>query len=106
MNLEEQECGQERAARECEEQECEEGAARAISAVCGQEWSEEQGAAHVNLVRATEGTELEAWKYFGVAQPLNKGELGEVAVDTQWVLTWKMLQGVKTVKARLVARGF
>ena len=33
-------------------------------------------------------------------------EVGKEVVETRWVLTWKDLEGKRTVKARLVARGF
>ena len=32
--------------------------------------------------------------------------LPKSSVDSRWVLTWKMVDGVKSAKARLVAKGF
>ena len=40
-----------------------------------------------------------------VCKPLEEGDSGKSAVDTRWVLTWKMVEGFKTVKARMVVRG-
>ena len=37
---------------------------------------------------------------------MRAGDVGKTAVGTRRVLTWKMVEGVNTVKARLVARGF
>ena len=45
--------------------------------------------------------ELDVWTQFKVCSPLEPGKCtGEVA-GARWVLTWKMVEGVKTVRARL-----
>ena len=66
------------------------------SRVLGLELSEEEEAAHADLVREARGE---------VFEPLKGGGVGETAVDARWVLTRKMVDGVKTVKARQVASG-
>ena len=38
-------------------------------------------------------------------KPLRMGEVGKTAVDTRRARTWKMVDGAKTVRARLAARG-
>ena len=43
---------------------------------------------------------------FKVSKPLPAGDVGETAVGTRRALTWKMVGGVRTVTARLVAKGF
>ena len=57
-------------------------------------------------VLAAETRELDAWTQFMVYSPMESGECNEEIVGTRWVLTWKMVGGVKTVKARLVAKGY
>ena len=37
---------------------------------------------------------------------MRAGDAGKTAVGTRWFLTWKLVEGVKTVKARLAAQGF
>lgn len=51
--------------------------------------------------------ELENWKKFDVYSEVDDdGEMGKAAISTRWVLTEKGDGKSKTVKARLVARGF
>ena len=51
------------------------------------ELSEEEGAAHAELVRKAENKELGAWESFGVSKPLKAVDFGKSAVDARWVLT-------------------
>ena len=71
----------------------------------GQELSEAEDAAHAELVRESEGEEPDAWKPFGVSKPFKAGDSGTSAVETRWVLGWKMVERVKTREARLAATG-
>ena len=48
---------------------------------------------------------LDAWNQFKVFSPLEPGRCAEEVVGTRWALTWKMVEGVKTAQARLVAKG-
>ena len=50
--------------------------------------------------------ELDAWCKFQVFSPVPQTTVTKDVVETRWVLTWKDLDGKRTVKARLVARGF
>ena len=50
--------------------------------------------------------ELDAWTRFKVYSPAKSGKCNEEVVGTCWILTWKMVEGVKTEKARLVAKGY
>ena len=38
--------------------------------------------------------------------PVKPGKCTKEVAGTRWVLSWKMVEGVKTVKARLVAKGY
>ena len=55
---------------------------------------------------AARARELDAWSQFKVYSPMEPGECDEEVVGTRWVLTWKVADGVKTVKACLVAKGY
>ena len=48
--------------------------------------------------------ELEARRQPEVFSPEEMGAQSKDPVDTRWVLTWKEVGGVKTVKARLTAK--
>ena len=50
--------------------------------------------------------ELDARTQFMAHIPLKPGKRTKELVGTRWVLTWKVVEGVKTVKARLVAKGY
>ena len=72
----------------------------------GQGSSQEEEAAHADLARAAKSKELDAWKSAGVFKLLKARVSRESAVGTRRVFTRKSVEDVKTVKARLVARGF
>ena len=57
-------------------------------------------------VAAAKGRELDAWCKFLAFYPVPKAKVMEDVVETRWVLTWKDLDGKRTVKVRLAARGF
>ena len=57
-------------------------------------------------VNAAKGRGLDAWCKFQVSPPVPQATVEKDVVETRWVLTWKDLDGKRTVKARLVARGF
>ena len=61
---------------------------------------------HGDLVASAKMKELEAWGKFKVFSPVKSNSLSKKSVDSHWVLTWKMVEGLKTVKARVVAKGF
>ena len=45
------------------------------------------------------GRELQAWEHFRVFSPVKPGTQPKDLVDTRWVLTWKEVEGEKTVRA-------
>ena len=49
---------------------------------------------------------LEAWGKFKVFSPAKESDISKKVIDSRWVLTWKMVDGIKKAKARLVAKGF
>ena len=49
--------------------------------VSGQEMSEEEAAAHAELVQEGEKKELDAWGPFGVSTPLKAGDFGTSTAD-------------------------
>ena len=55
---------------------------------------------------AAKTRELDSLGKFQVFSPIALGKVSKEVVDTRWVLTWKDVEGKRTVKARLVARGF
>ena len=50
--------------------------------------------------------ELAARKKFDVYTKRNACNVSKEIAQTRWVLTWKMVDGKKRVKAHLVAKGF
>ena len=59
----------------------------------------------VKEVEAAKCRELDDWCKFQAFSPVPSTKVTKDAVETRWVLTWKALEGKRTVKARLVARG-
>ena len=57
-------------------------------------------------MEAAKGRELDAWCKFQVFSPVPQTTVTKDGVETRWVPTWKDLDGKRTVKARLAARGF
>ena len=53
---------------------------------------------------AAKTRELDARAQFKVYNPLEPGKRTKEVVGTRWVLTWKMVEGVKTVRARLLKK--
>ena len=72
----------------------------------GQELSQDEERQFATEVIAAKNRELDAWGKFQVFSPISSGKVSKDVVDTRWVLTWKDVEGKRTVKARLVARGF
>ena len=52
------------------------------------------------------GRELDARSQFRAFSPCGPERCNKSVVGTRWVLSWKVVGGVKTVKARLVAKGY
>ena len=61
--------------------------------------------AYEKHVLEAKAREMDAWKQFKVYSPMEPGNCNKEIAGTRWVLTWKMVEGVKTVKARLAAKG-
>ena len=59
-----------------------------------------------NDVHAAETREVDARSQFKVYSFMELGECDRDVVGTRWVLTWKVADGVKTVRARLLATGY
>ena len=55
-------------------------------------------------VIAARTRDLDSWTQFKVYSPMEPGKCNKGGVGPRWVLTWKMVEGVKTVKARLAAK--
>ena len=60
---------------------------------------------HAELVAAGMSRELAPCGTFDVSSRYEDGEVRKQIVQTRWVLTWKMVDGKKCVKARPVAEG-
>ena len=54
---------------------------------------------------AAKDRELDAWCKFKVSSPASWKNVAKDIADTRWVLTWKSVEGGRTVKARTVAPG-
>ena len=81
-------------------------AAQVCDRPLGQELSRDDEIQFAKGVRAAKKRELDAWFKFQVSSPVPQKSATRGVVETRWVLTWKDLDGKRTVKARLVARGF
>ena len=60
---------------------------------------------HADLVREGKLRELAAWGKFDVYAQRNACHFSKKAAQTRWVLTRKMVDGEKCVKARVAAKG-
>ena len=80
-------------------------AADACNRISGQELPPEKELLYEKDVLAAKTRELDAWTQFKVFNPLEPGRCTKEVVGARWVLTRKMVEGVKTVKARLAAKG-
>ena len=72
----------------------------------GQELSSVDEQRFVKEVEAAKCRGLDAWCKFQVFSPVPQTKVTKDVVETRWVLTWKALEGKRTLKARLVSRGF
>ena len=61
---------------------------------------------HADLARKAKERELEARDQFKVSPFVKMGTQPKEMVDARRVLVWKEVDGVKTARARLVAKGY
>ena len=80
--------------------------AHECSRVSGQELTEEAERWHADPAREAKERKLVAWKQFKVLMPVKMDSQSKDVVDTRWALTWREAGGAKTVRARLVAKGY
>ena len=78
-------------------------AADECNRILAQELPPEEEQLYAKDVLAAKTRELDAWKQFKVFNSLEPGRRTREVVGARWVITWKMVEGVKTVKARLEA---
>ena len=71
----------------------------------GQDLTEERERTRVDLVRKADEKGLDVWKHVKVFPPVKMGSQSKDVADTRWALTWGVVEGAKTVRARLVAKG-
>ena len=71
--------------------------------ISGQELTPEEAELHADLVAAGKQREFAAWRKFDVFSPHEACKAKKQIVQTRWALTWKMVEGKKCAKARLVA---
>ena len=81
-------------------------AADECNRISGQELPHEEESVYAKDALAAKTRELNARTQFKVYSPLEPGKCPKEVVGTRWVLTWKLVEGVKTVKARLAAKGY
>ena len=74
--------------------------------ILGQELPREAEEMRADLANEGKRRELAARDKFDVSSPLRACKVQTQIVQTRWVLTRKMVEGKKCVKARLVAEGF
>ena len=72
----------------------------------GQELSPDDETRFAKEAGEAKNRELDAWCKFKVFSPVLWKHVAKDIVDTRQVLTWKDVEEGRTVKARLVARGF
>ena len=75
-------------------------AADECNRILGQELPPEEERLFAKDVLAAKTRELDVWAQFKVYNSLEPGKRTKDVVGTRWALTWKMVGGVKTVKAR------
>ena len=80
--------------------------AEGCSRVSGQELAEAAERLHADIARKAREKELEAWGQLKVFSPPKMGAQSEDIVDARWALTWKEVEGMITVEARFVAKGY
>ena len=61
---------------------------------------------HADLAQVAREKKIAAWQQCKVAQPLRQGCDSKSAVATWWIPEWKVVDGRKTVEARMASRGF
>ena len=66
----------------------------------GQELSAQEEHMNAELAASAKLQELDAWEKFKVFTPVRTSSLPKSPVDTRWVFTWKMVDVMKSVKAR------
>ena len=74
--------------------------------ILGQDSTEGEGRTFADLAHKVRVRGLVAREHFRVFSPEKSGAQSKDLVDTHWVLTWKEVDGEKTVKARLADRGY
>ena len=74
--------------------------------VLGAELSPEEEEQHAALLQAAKMEELVARQKFDIPEPRIGGNVSKQIAQARWVLTRKMVDGRKSVKARLVAEGY
>ena len=58
------------------------------------------------LERAAKIEEIDAWETLDAFDPRRDGEVSEKVAQTRWVITRKVVDGRRSVRARLVAKGY
>ena len=76
------------------------------SRVLGRELSSEEAGRYAELVKAAKIEEPGARREFGVFERRRDGNVSKQIARTRWVSTWRMVDGRKSVKARLAAKGY
>ena len=74
--------------------------------ILGKELTESEARTFSDLAHEAKVRESEAWAHFWVFSLVQPGTQSRDLVDTRWALTWKEFEGEKTIKVRLVARGY
>ena len=62
-------------------------------------------AANWQLVKESMLKELKSWNQLGSWEKIDRNDAKNI-IDSRWVVTWKMIDGKKGIKSRLVVRGF
>ena len=74
--------------------------------ILGREFTEHEERTFSDLAKKAKAKGLEARGHLRIYSPIQPGSQQKELADARRVLTWKAVEGLKTVKARLVARGF
>ena len=74
--------------------------------ISGRELTEVKGRVHADLARRAKARELDLWNQFMVVSPVKVGAQSEYLADTGRALNRKEVDGLKTGKSQLVARGY